>query len=305
MNSAPGGQALEVGASRVALQIAGVRMLAESADPRLRFALSEVAQRFACSPDRPDVTSQISCADLRRPLPGRLLFNSGSLWQLWDDGGHPILRLVSPAFGPVPYKVAYLDPDWKTARVEIHEGHPRYWQSGRTLNPFEYPLDELTLVHWLAQGRGIELHACGLVADQDGGWIFCGQSGAGKSTTARLWQNVRPTRILSDDRIIVRQEEGTFWMYGTPWHGEAAFACAERVRVKGIFLLKQARRPRLLRLAPAVAVARLLACAFFPFYRSDALAFQMAFAERLLTEVPCLELEFSRDSGFVDLLTNV
>jgi hypothetical protein len=291
--------------TRVAVQIAGARVRAESADPRLRFVLSEVAQRFACAPDQPDITSVVSGGVLREPPTGRLVFDSGSLWQLWDDGDHPILRLTSPSFGPVPYKVVHLDREWKTARVTVHEGHPGYWQPGKPLDPFEYPLDELMVMHWLAQGRGIELHACGLADDERGGWIFCGQSGAGKSTAGRLWQSVRPTRVLSDDRIIVRHQEGRLWMYGTPWHGEAAFASAERLPVKGIFLLRKAERPRLVQLSPALAVARLLACAFVPFYRADALAFQLAFAERLVSEVPCLELGFARDPSFVDLLRDL
>ena len=45
-----------------------------------------------------------------------------------------------------------------------------------------------------------------------------GHSGAGKSTTTRLWLNVRMSEVLSDDRIIVRRNEGAA-LVETPFDG--------------------------------------------------------------------------------------
>ena len=38
--------------------------------------------------------------------------------------------------------------------------------------------------------------------------LFVGHSGAGKSTTTRLWTAREDVEVLSDDRIIVRRDEG-------------------------------------------------------------------------------------------------
>src|SRR5213078_1486031 len=84
-------------------------------------------------------------------------------------------------------------------------------------DPLAYPLDELLAVSILGQGGGVELHGCGLVVDAKG-FLFVGQSGAGKTTTARLWLSETSPTILSDDRIIVRDTENGLRMYGTPWH---------------------------------------------------------------------------------------
>jgi hypothetical protein len=171
--------------------------------------------------------------------------------------------------------------------------------------PFEYPLDELMMVNWLGRGRGVELHACGVV-DHDGqGVIFCGQSGAGKSTTGRLWQAAGGRRapvVLSDDRIIVREEQGTLFMYGTPWHGEAALARAARVPCKGLLLLEQARQTRLVPLPGAAAVSRLFACSFVPFHDAAAVGFTLDFLAALVGQLPCLGLRFRRDGSFVPLV---
>ena len=83
--------------------------------------------------------------------------------------------------------------------------------------PLEYPLDELLIINLLAQGRGVEVHAAGVIDPEGCGHLFLGQSGGGKTTISRLWQGVERAEILSDeDRIILRKEAGRIWMYGTP-----------------------------------------------------------------------------------------
>ena len=290
----------------VALEIAGARLSACAADPAMRLALAPASRAFACTPDAADIRATIEVADLSRVSCGdRRVFDSGALWQLWQDGADSVLRLASPVFGPTPYKTVRLDRDWSTAEVSIHDGYPRYWRPGVAADPFEYPLDELLVTRWLSRGRGIELHACGIVDEAGRGYIFCGQSGAGKSTTARTWLAARPGTVLSDDRIVVRWLEGRFWMYGTPWHGEAKLSAPARAPLSAVLLVKQASTPRLVELAPAHAVARLLACGFFPFYDAEAIANGMEVASRLVEAVPCLELELARDPRFLDLLATL
>ena len=74
--------------------------------------------------------------------------------------------------------------------------------------PMDYPLDELLIMHRLTQEKAIELHGCGMVRADGTGNLFVGHSGAGKSTTTRLWTAHEDVEVLSDDRIIVRRDEG-------------------------------------------------------------------------------------------------
>lgn len=292
----------------VAIEIAGARLKAVPSDPSIKLGLSATAQAFACETSSPDILATVGTGDLSRQSFGqRLLFDSGSLWQLWDDGdaGGSILRLASPFFGPTPYKTIRLNAAWTRAEMTMHTGYTHARTGQGALDPFEYPLDELLITQWLSRGRGLELHACGIVDEQGQGYIFCGQSGAGKSTTARSWLSVKPGTVLSDDRIVVRFEDGRFWMYGTPWHGEAALATAMRAPLAAILLLRQAPRARLVKIAPVQAVARLLACAFFPLYDRAAIGFGMECASHLVGEVPCLELELDRSPSFLRLLPTI
>ena len=108
--------------------------------------------------------------------------------------------------------------------------------------------------------------------------------------------------ILSDDRIILRKIDGTVWMYGTPWHGEAALSSPARAPLKGVYLLRQGQSNTLVSLRPSDAAARLLACSFPPFYHSGGLDFTLGFLEQLVEAVPCHELWFTPDERVVTLV---
>ncbi len=53
-------------------------------------------------------------------------------------------------------------------------------------------------------------------------YLFLGSSGTGKSTHSRLWlEHVEDTDLLNDDNPAVRlAEDGTAYVYGTPWSGK-------------------------------------------------------------------------------------
>src|SRR2546422_4705145 len=108
--------------------------------------------------------------------------------------------------------------------------------------------------------------------------------------------------ILSDDRIILRKSNGTVWMYGTPWHGEAELACADRAPLAGIYLLRHGASNALIPLHRSEAIARLLASSFTPLYSRDALAFTLGFLDQVVRAVPCHELSFTPDERVVALV---
>jgi energy-coupling factor transporter ATP-binding protein EcfA2 len=83
------------------------------------------------------------------------------------------------------------------------------------------------------------LHASSLVADGRA-YLFLGHSGAGKSTTA-MHAVAAGARVLSDDRtIVVREADGSFSAWGTPWHGSFRRASNRSAPVAGLFVIVQA-----------------------------------------------------------------
>jgi hypothetical protein len=158
------------------------------------------------------------------------------------------------------------------------------------------------IINWLARGRGAEIHACGLVDSLGKGHLFVGQSGAGKSTMARLWENEPGITVLSDDRIILRKKENTIWMYGTPWHGDADLASPARAPLKAVYFLEKGQENERILKKPSHSVSRLFVCSFPPYYNRDGLDFSLRFLEEVVKNVPCYELRFKPDKRVVEFI---
>lgn len=265
----------------------------------LKLAVQGAARHFVVPGGEPDATVRAAWGDLREPPAGDRIFDSGALWQLYHRDGNYIFRFTSPAIGPLPYKEACFNADFTFGELSLHRA---YFDGSGSAHPLEYPLDELWMVHLLAQGRGVEVHACG-VQDSDGrGHLFLGHSGGGKTTMARLWQCDGGVQVLSDDRIILRFLDGRLWMYGTPWHGEAELALPERAPLTRVFFLGRGARNELRSLREAEAVARLMACSFIPFYNRAGLDFSLAFFQQVTQAIPAEQLTFVPDERVVEFI---
>jgi hypothetical protein len=270
--------------------------------PQIAGAMTQFLVREAEPDDAdPDVRVRATWGNLSKLTAGKKLFDSRSLWQLYAANGSLRFQFTSPTLGPLPYKVATFDPAFTAGEVCLHRP---YFPPSRAANPLEYPLDELLMIHLLAAGRGVEVHACGVVDSGGQGYLFAGQSGAGKTTMARLCQKAQAVTVLSDDRIILRKIDGTVWMYGTPWHGDAELASAARAPLKTIYVLRHAPSNKLVALRRSTAVAKLVACSFPPFYHSGGLDFTLGFFDQLVEAVPCYELWFTPDERVVAFVRN-
>lgn len=257
--------------------------------PTLRFV---TPSSVISSTDAVDVDIAVRFDDIA-PFEGKPVFDSGSVWTLYRDGSTWRIECRSVAFGDGPYKVATFDEHFTRGEIVIRRDVD--------VAPLDYPLDEVLIANLLGRGRGVELHSCGVI-DQDGrGHLFVGVSGAGKTTTARLWER-QASGIVSDDRVIVREHQGAMWMFGTPWHGEAELSMQGGAPLAGVYLLVQAESNELRTISEAEAVARLFGCAFPLFYDAAALDFTLSFLGRLYNSVPVRELRFVRDASVVQLV---
>jgi hypothetical protein len=223
------------------------------------------------------------------------LFDSGGSWAFHRVEGKPVIRTRTPKRDP--RQVAVLDSDFQRGDIycvgESWTRHDGHWP------PLGYPLEEVLMINLLAQGRGVLLHAIA-VKDGERGFLFAGTSGAGKSTMSTLWEGREGVTVLSDDRVIVREQEGRFWAYGTPWHGDARAASPDAVPLERVFLIQHASVNRALSLEPLDAASRLLVRSFPTFWDAEGMAFTLQFLGRLSQAVPCYELGFVPDRGVVD-----
>jgi len=288
-------------ANRICFRVGGVSVGVSSDEVKLGFSPDGAMSRFEADINHCDLELSVTWADQIIPSSTKPIFDSGGVWKLHHTDDLAMFEFASEPLGRSPYKRCWVDHTFCRGEIQLNRS---FFSGQLRVNPLEYPLDELLMIHRLALSGGIELHACGLVDENNRGLLFVGHSGAGKSTTAALWAERGGVTILSDDRIIVRQEKGGLWMHGTPWHGDAGFAEAETAQVSAIYLLEHGFENQLQKLAPTQAGAELFARSFVPYYNWQILDKTLSFLESIVKHVPCQRFRFTPDHEAVDFIAN-
>jgi len=288
---------------RYLLSIGGVTIainVDSNADARTIAPLGGPVAQFAFSGEKPaDVEVRVRPMEesAERSAQCAEVFDSGSLWRLFADGADYRIEFRSSFSGDEPYKIAQVAKAGDGLTVDLQTRVTEYANT----YALQFPLDELLVNAVLTRQGGMELHSCGVVDRNGDGYLFAGNSGGGKTTTARLWQR-EAKEILSDDRIILRRENGQWWMYGTPWHGEAEICSASRAPLRRIFLLDKATRNELRPLSQAAAIARLFSCTFPPFYDADGMSAVVGTLAEIVRDVPVAAFAFVNDRSAVDFV---
>ena len=160
---------------------------------------------FRLEPGASDINIRVNRVRSLPPASGRHLFDSGTTWGLSESEAKYQFDFNAAIFGDRPFKRLLIDAQFRNGTLQMSE--ECLADLPNAVEPLGYPLDELLIMHRLTQERAIELHSCGIVRVDGGGDLFVGHSGAGKSTTTRLWTEREDVEVLSDDRIIVRRDE--------------------------------------------------------------------------------------------------
>ena len=132
--------------------------------------------------------------------------------------------------------------------------------------------------------------------------LFVGESGAGKSTLATMWDQETDVEVLSDDRTVVRKKGDEYWMYGTPWHGEAKYGTPRAVRLERIFFLRHGAHHSSKQVSEIKAVSQFLICSFPPYWDPRGMEFSMELFSDVAAQVPCEELTFTPERSVLDFI---
>jgi hypothetical protein len=292
------GLAIGDGPSRIHLRIAGLTISLETDSVGPPIHVEGVLNSFVVTDGQPDIAVRATWGTLDTPPRGRLLFDSGGVWQLHEDGGNFVYSFSSPSFANGFYRRASFDRDFRQGVVTLDRAS---FANRPAAFPLEYPLDELMVINRLTAEDGIEVHGCGVVDVSGQGYLFAGQSGAGKSTIARLWANAGAT-VVSDDRVVVRAVGDGLAMHGTPWHGDAEFAEPIAAPLSAILMLRKAPRHALVPLPVVHRAALLFSCTFPVFHSTVALERTLALLGRLVGTVPVSALEFAPTADVVSFV---
>jgi hypothetical protein len=99
-----------------------------------------------------------------------------------------------------------------------------------------------------------------VVSYEEHGYMFLGKSGTGKSTHSSLWlKYIEGTELMNDDNPVVRiHDDGSIWVYGSPWSGKTPCYRNVNYPIGAIVLLSQAPYNKIQRMGGIHAYASLM-----------------------------------------------
>jgi hypothetical protein len=137
---------------------------------------------------------------------------------------------------------------------------------------------------------GTMLHSSAVELDGKA-YLFSGPSGMGKSTHTRLWlDNFENARLFNDDKPALRQIDGIWYAYGTPWSGKDGININLKAQVAGICFLKRGKENKIRRLSPLEASAAILTQTLNRFSKGEHLDVLLAIIDKIIANVPVYEL---------------
>jgi hypothetical protein len=276
----------------VRLRVAGLTLRARSPRTLPGLRLPRRLRPFAAAQGA-DILLEVVESEPPAPLPGQRLFDSGGLWSLYRHGSERLYVFREPVPGRPPLKAVRIDEGLRRGVLHLPKGP----QSGKAGYALGFPLDEVLFQHRLAREGGVFVHACA-VRLAGGVALFCGASGAGKTTLARLGRR-EGLAVLSDDRVALRPRGARLLAFGTPWHGSGRFASPRSAPLRAVFFLRKAPRSEATPLRTGAA-SRLFSLSFPPLWDEAGVSRVLGACGRVASSVPAFELAFRKDGSALD-----
>lgn len=258
---------------------------------------------LAPADEPPDIDLTVHVARRLPDLPhGDLLFDTGDgLWKLYEAGPENVMECLDPRTLTIRSRTV-LSKDfsrgevWICGRASKQKGRLN-WKPQYVLNP----IAEVCLVTRLAWEGGLLLHAAGVVTNR-GGWVFTGPSGAGKSTMSDIFA-ARGASVLSDERVIIRQMNGAFSLFGTPWPGAGRLAKNDRAPLTAFHCIAHGQGAHFMRPMDSRSVCPfVLPQTFLPHWDRVAMDRTLETLNALIEHIGAFQLSFIKSVDIVDFL---
>lgn len=135
------------------------------------------------------------------------------------------------------------------------------------------------------------------VVSLDGrGYVFAAKSGVGKSTHARYWLETFGERayVVNGDKPIIRYQNGTFYVYGTPWRGKENWGVNAVVPLNACSFLVRGAENKIDRMSESEVLLRLFHQVLMP-QEKEAMSCFLNLMEQFLQKVPFYQLRCTKD----------
>jgi len=233
---------------------------------------------------------------------GELLYDSAP-WRIYkkDDLWYYV-NFTGQGTEYTIHKVAVFSKNYAHSR--IFSESERFFHAGDLHSLTMFATDQIWLSQVLLSRRALYVHSCGLNLDGRG-MLFIGHSGAGKSTTAKLFG--AQAELLCDDRNIVRFWPELGWrVHGTWNHGELPRVSSNSASLEGLFFLEHASENRLIRIHDrGQIIRRLIPCLVRPFVNAHWWQEILPMVQAIANEVPAYIMHFDLSGAIVPLVRDL
>lgn len=183
----------------------------------------------------------------------------------------------------------YIEPTDEMIRYEAELGEEIHGDAG---SPYicEAVAILRVICDYIIDKGGFFLH-CSCLKYKDEAIIFTAPSGTGKSTHSALWRRHFGDDVvmINDDKPLVREKDGRFYIYGTPWNGKHSIGNNTSAPIRSVVFLSQAPENKATPISPIDAMALLLQQTVLPSNKAE-LSKLLDMLGRLVETVPMYRL---------------
>ena len=208
------------------------------------FDLAELNEHFLPFTKGEDMLPDCTIRFLNRP---RDILQGKSLYK--KVGGHSFYILEEGVLVANATSFALLKKDFKEIEVFLPKDgkYPNRQVAFLILQAYRYVLCHLG--HFQMHATAVSLDGCGVV--------FCGLSGAGKSTQAHLWEKHLAATPINLDQPCIFFKDNNVLVSGSPWSGKEDCYKTDAVPLKAVFFVEQSLENSVEKLSKAEAFSLL------------------------------------------------
>lgn len=144
----------------------------------------------------------------------------------------------------------------------------------------------------LLRFNGVILHSSGVSFD-DKGFIFCGKSGAGKTTISNLFIQSGYATLLTDEALIIRKHDNSIKIFGSPWKGSGDnIYCNSSSSLHHIYFISHGKTNSCTEVDKCKAISILMKQAFPYFWDRTLMLRSFSLMTEITNSIPCSSLHF-------------
>lgn len=278
--------------AQIDLSLAGLDMRVYGEEP---VSVEDRFCPFLSRTERPEVTIRLQQAQQLLLAPGAPLWQEQTYRAYCDGKGRFHRDFLDPLGPPEPYAAATYD--YPSGEIQI-EYLPREVGTFHRLQGIFHHVGIESLM--LYRDR-LCFHAACIRIDQ-GGLLFSGPSGIGKSTQAELWCRHRGAKLINGDRPILNRGQAGWVAWGSPYAGSSHCYVNESCSINAIVMLRQGKSCILRRLTPGEAFRAIWSGVTVPGWDTGATEKACDLALEISMMVPVYELTCTPEEQAVALL---